>query len=488
MGVRAVKQRDSRRHRFLARDERLPARSPENPLGDLPKIVEKMSAAEVDSVLRLIAQQARLVTAATGAAIALGARDEYFCRATAGDKAPPLGARIRSDSGLTGECLRLRLTLRCDDAEKDDRVDAEACRELQVRSLAVVPIRLGSEIAGVLEVFSHHVSAFSNTHVATLERVAELVAVVCRRAATLIVEAASEPAAADAAQSGGSIPGSPVCVIGPAEFRQKVRDAGSKTVEWAHAALDAMQPELRALRRLGTFRVVAMVATLLLLIAAAGFLVGRARRQGPVERLLPAPESAAQTPSTSPLTVEPPALPKPSGVIAHESPAAEKKPALSASVPRDTEEAVVRVVPGGRLSQSSGHPESDTAAAPEFNLSNANVGPVSSAILAAPVGAPKLIPPPQPRPISQGVVPGHLLRKVNPPYPIAAREARIQGAVVLNVSIQKNGKVGQVRILSGHPLLAQAAVQAVKGWVYEPFRLNGEPVDAETQVTVNFSQ
>jgi len=225
-----------------------------------------------------------------------------------------------------------------------------------------------------------------------------------------------------------------------------------------------------------------------LLIAAAGFLVGRARRQGPVERLLPAPESAAQTPSSSPLAVEPPALPKPSGAIAHESPAAEKKPTVTASAPRETEEAVVRVVPGGRLNPPSGRPESDTGAPPEFSLSNANVGPLASVILTAPVGAPKLIPPPQPRPISQGVVPGHLLRKVNPPYPIAAREARIQGAVVLNVSIQKDGKVGKVRVLSGHPLLAQAAVQAVKGWIYEPFRLNGEPVDAETQVTVNFSQ
>src|SRR5438876_9241466 len=74
-----------------------PGFPPQAPLGDLPKIVENMSVADVDSVLHLIAQQACLVTAATGAAIALGREDDFFCRATAGDKPPPLATRIRSD-------------------------------------------------------------------------------------------------------------------------------------------------------------------------------------------------------------------------------------------------------------------------------------------------------------------------------------------------------------------------------------------------------
>src|SRR5579884_726886 len=222
MGVRAVLQREaSRRHRSVSR---VASRPPEDPLGDLPKIIEKMSGTEVDAVLRLIAQQARLITAATGAAIALGAREEYFCRATAGDKAPPLGARIRSDSGLTGECLRRRVTLRCDDSERDERVDAEACRELQVRSIAVVPIRVGTELAGVLEVFSHHMSAFSNVHVATLERMADLVSAVCHRNATLIVEAASGPMVAQAGSPGSATSLPAVSPWTREDVREKLQD------------------------------------------------------------------------------------------------------------------------------------------------------------------------------------------------------------------------------------------------------------------------
>src|SRR5689334_16283640 len=121
---RAVLHRDSFRWSGAARDSRSSHFTPEAPLGDLPKILEKMTAADVDSVLRLIAQQARLVTAASGAAIALGSNHHYFCRASAGDTAPPVGVPIRGDSGLTGECIQRRVTLRCDDSEKDDRVDA----------------------------------------------------------------------------------------------------------------------------------------------------------------------------------------------------------------------------------------------------------------------------------------------------------------------------------------------------------------------------
>lgn len=82
---------------------------------------------------------------------------------------------------------------------------------------------------------------------------------------------------------------------------------------------------------------------------------------------------------------------------------------------------------------------------------------------------------------------GDLIRRVQPIYPSIARNARIQGAVVLSAIISKEGTIENLHILSGHPLLAGAAIEAVRQWRYRPYVLNGEPVEVETQITVNFS-
>ncbi|HEY6764512.1 MAG TPA: energy transducer TonB [Candidatus Sulfotelmatobacter sp.] len=82
---------------------------------------------------------------------------------------------------------------------------------------------------------------------------------------------------------------------------------------------------------------------------------------------------------------------------------------------------------------------------------------------------------------------GNLLRRVQPEYPAIARNARIQGTVVLSAVISKEGMIEKVQVLTGHPLLVQAAVEAVKQWRYRPYVLNDQPVEVETQITVNFS-
>jgi periplasmic protein TonB len=81
----------------------------------------------------------------------------------------------------------------------------------------------------------------------------------------------------------------------------------------------------------------------------------------------------------------------------------------------------------------------------------------------------------------------NLIRQVKPPYPPLAKQARIQGAVVLEAVISKQGGVENLRVISGHPLLIQAALDAVKQWKYKPTLLNGEPVEVVTTVTVNFN-
>jgi protein TonB len=89
--------------------------------------------------------------------------------------------------------------------------------------------------------------------------------------------------------------------------------------------------------------------------------------------------------------------------------------------------------------------------------------------------------------VSQGVSEGLLVTKVTPPYPPMAKMARVQGAVVLQAVISKKGNIENLRVMSGHPMLVQSALDAVKQWRYRPYLLNGEPVEVETQITVNFS-
>jgi periplasmic protein TonB len=82
---------------------------------------------------------------------------------------------------------------------------------------------------------------------------------------------------------------------------------------------------------------------------------------------------------------------------------------------------------------------------------------------------------------------GDLVHKILPAYPPLARSARIQGQVVLQAVISKQGTIENLRVLSGHPMLVPAAIDAVRQWRYRPYFLNSEAVEVETQITVNFS-
>jgi protein TonB len=113
-------------------------------------------------------------------------------------------------------------------------------------------------------------------------------------------------------------------------------------------------------------------------------------------------------------------------------------------------------------------------------------GVIGGIISSTPVAVPKVATPQRVR-VSQGVSTGLLVRKVNPTYPPLARQARIQGSVLLQAEISKMGDIQNLRLISGHPMLAPAAIEAVKQWKYKPYLLNGEPVEVETQVQVNFT-
>ena len=80
----------------------------------------------------------------------------------------------------------------------------------------------------------------------------------------------------------------------------------------------------------------------------------------------------------------------------------------------------------------------------------------------------------------------NLLHKVQPIYPPIARQARVQGAVELRAIISKNGTIENLVVVRGHPMLSAAAIEAVRQWRYRPYLLNGEPIEVETEITVNF--
>ena len=89
--------------------------------------------------------------------------------------------------------------------------------------------------------------------------------------------------------------------------------------------------------------------------------------------------------------------------------------------------------------------------------------------------------------VSQSVMSSFIVTKVPPEYPQDGKDQRIQGAVVMRVNIDKEGNVSNIQIISGHPLLIPAAIEAVKQWKYKSYLRNGMPVEVETQVTVNFT-
>jgi protein TonB len=113
-------------------------------------------------------------------------------------------------------------------------------------------------------------------------------------------------------------------------------------------------------------------------------------------------------------------------------------------------------------------------------------GVIGGIISSTPVAVPKVATPQRVR-VSQGVSAGLLVRKVNPTYPPLARQARIQGQVILRAVISKDGSIEGLTLVSGHPMLAPAAIEAVKQWKYKPYLLNGEPVEVDTEVLVNFT-
>ncbi|HTW59439.1 MAG TPA: TonB family protein [Terriglobales bacterium] len=275
----------------------------------------------------------------------------------------------------------------------------------------------------------------------------------------------------------------------------------------------------------GSKKILLVVAAVVIVAAAAyagwSYFQGRASRPvataptqspRPISRPLtensapPQPAAASTTPAPDTSTASQPPAPATAGkdetttsaadttdsAPENEAPASRphtRKPAAVASTPEKSEssttpEPAPLVVKGGAVPKTQPKTEAADAAAPSMvgMATGAGAPPPDLVSDSANAPAPVL----QSVHISQGVSQGLLIKKVQPIYPRAALTMHIEGAVQLAVTISKSGDISKVKILSGDARLASAAVEAVRQWKYKPYLLDGEPVEIQTNLTLNF--
>lgn len=160
---------------------------------------------DLEAVLSLVASRSRSLLRADGAAIALSGKNSetdfetdfetMTCRASVGQAAPPVGLTLQVDSGFSGECVRSRKLLRCDDTETDELVDRQTCRVLGIRSMLAAPVGVDTKAIGLVEVFSAQPNAFSEHDGAVLQRFAEMVLAAVNRARRSPVSSGQTPIA-----------------------------------------------------------------------------------------------------------------------------------------------------------------------------------------------------------------------------------------------------------------------------------------------------
>jgi TonB family protein len=407
-----------------------------------PVSQEQAAAAEaLESHLHQLADEILLSAGADGVAIALAENGELRCRASSGI-APPQGTQIDSRSGLTGACLSTGTVLRCDDTEQDLRVDQQVCRAIGIRAIVSVPVSAGQEVVGIFEIFSSRPGAFREIDLDGLRAIADEIAH-CFEAEEALTRAAVA-AAADLGAAGELPPG------------------------WI-----PVSAAIRPRRPMSPITVKKWRAVLGVLVLAVGlFLLLRALRspRTPLAQAVPTVESVAadQQPGNSQLQ-ERRNRPLRRRITA---PAHGEARAVAS----DTEPISVAASAPKRADLSLPKP-------PVLISAPSASDPMRQLVSSLPAAQPSL---PTVLHISRGIPHPVLVRQVAPVYPALAKQGGIEGTVVLDALVDKNGKVSSLRVVSGNSLLATAAVRAVRQWRYQPSQLNGQTVAVPIKITLNF--
>lgn len=427
-------------------------------------------------VLGAIAESAQALTGATAAALAMRSNGLVICRSRSGEMAPAVGSRLSVDSGISGECLRSGKVLRVDDTEKDYRADPEVCRRLGLRSIAAVPLRGRRGTMGVLEAFSTRPYAFAEEHMKYLIRLAEL-AESARVRESGVVET-SEDVRSAIPQTRRRTP----LIPGAGRPDTNLKNLKNK------AAILLQSRAWFASRRL-RLAFGGVAAGLLILLGFTGWSSWHAAPTKVSATQAPAQVAASDAvPPAAPSSIQGDLVWKPSP--AHVS---LSQPGSNAGI----ETASKREVDAIPISAPSATPQASQASAPSTEVVPAPSPENSSSIEPPQMGAitpNKTLPlasvpvelPGFGSPVSQGLSGGALQHKVQPAYPVQALPLRLSGTVILQATIGESGKVDDLKVVSGPPILTAAAMDAVRQWRYSPFLLDGKPVKMQKQVTISF--
>lgn len=420
-----------------------------------------------DEILLAIADTARTLTGANGTAIALRTHGVVVCRARSGDIAPELGAALNVDSGISGECFRTSSVLRCDDTQTDSRVEPEVCRLLGIRSIAVVPLRDAVATVGILEVFSSRACAFSNEQIGLLKSLGEIAEAACQRESGATTSTLAE-ASASLGRSGN---------LAASQVREE---------RLTPPILKEGVPKTKS-----GYWVLSGAAILILLAAVVVWRTWRepAGKSGSSQPTTQAQMAAHQTTETT----APTALPLARRVVneQHEKSRTEGAVRNAANIEKVENPNPTRLRAAIERNTDALSSEGSTQKSPAAISVD---GPPPTVIVGIPENSEKLanvissaasLPAFAPR-VSEGVTEATVIRKVMPIYPPEARSRRLEGSVTLDVSITKEGTVGDVKVLHGEPILAASAVAAVRQWRYSPTLLNGEPTSAHRTFTILF--
>jgi TonB family protein len=412
-----------------------------------------------DSILAAIADSSRVATGADGVAIASRLNGSIVCRARSGDMAPALGAPLSSEEGISGACLRTGKVLVCDDTLTDQRVDAEVCVQLGIRSIAVVPLHNKTEVFGILEAFSARPSTFRDEQVESLQALAEM------------AEMAYASEVEDTAV--------------PESTPERISHLPAPV---ARIALPDQRREQSSIKRLKLDRRILLAGGAALALLLIFLVIRLSWRQTGAEIASGENISASPRHEASPGAAIPsPSLPQKPGAALQARPGqleAGKSVVKNAAEIQRTSD--VRGPKAGPLRIEAG--------ATKISKLGAEPEPAPVVEMASTSGAQPLVDLPeaaQPLPqfaaaVSGGVVQAVLIRKVTPSYPEQARLQGITGSVVIDATIAANGSVRKVKVITGPPLLATAAAAAIREWRYTPGILDGKAVETEQRVTLNF--
>ncbi len=201
-----------------------------------------------------------------------------------------------------------------------------------------------------------------------------------------------------------------------------------------------------------------------------------------------APSTAAPAPATNRAAST--SEPAPSKTALSTEPAKNASPAVNRiDIAPDTVTKTANMTPLQVKSGAGKHPQgvADDTSAPVPNP--LAVGEANTSVLSSLVASPGATPS---RPslatlkISQGVSQGLLIKRVDPKYPASALAMHVQGTVLLDATINREGNISNLKVVKGDQILARAATDAVRQWRYKPYYLDGQPVEIQTQITVNF--